>query len=88
MDDSLLSHMLTVDRWAVVPSARIAAQPGLVRVVGTGHAFTRGYVAIFDNPYFAVTDRHGRFTIRGLPAGHDQTVRPDPATPSSARHSA
>jgi Carboxypeptidase regulatory-like domain len=69
MDDSLLSHMLTVDRWAVVPSARIAAQPGLVRVVGTGHAFTRGYVAIFDNPYFAVTDRHGRFTIRGLPAG-------------------
>ncbi|MDE3128920.1 MAG: hypothetical protein KGL38_13000, partial [Gemmatimonadota bacterium] len=51
MDDSLLSHMLTVDRWAVVPSARIAADPGLVRVVGTAHAFTRGYVAVFDNPY-------------------------------------
>lgn len=69
MDDSLLSHMLTVDRWAVVPSARIAADPGLVRVIGTAHDFTRGYVAVFDNPYFAVTDRHGRFAIRGLPPG-------------------
>jgi len=67
--DSLLGHMLTVDRWAVVPSARIAAAPGLVEVEGAAHAFTRGYLAIFDNPYFAVTDRHGRFTIRGLPAG-------------------
>ncbi len=74
LDDSLLSHMLTVDRWAVVPSARIAADPGLVRVIGTAHAFTRGYVAVFDNPYFAVTDRRGRFAIRGLPAGR-YTVR-------------
>ncbi|MDE3216807.1 MAG: carboxypeptidase regulatory-like domain-containing protein [Gemmatimonadota bacterium] len=69
LDDSLVSHMLTVDRWAVVPSARIAADPGLVRVIGTAHAFTRGYVAVFDHPSFAVTDRHGRFTIRGLPPG-------------------
>lgn len=67
--DSLLSRMLTVNRWAVVPSARIAADPGFVRVRLTQHQFVRGFVAVFDHPYFAVTNRYGRYRIRGLPAG-------------------
>jgi hypothetical protein len=68
-EGELLSRMLTVDRWAVVPSARIAAQPGLVRVRLSRHPYVRGFVAVFDHPYFAVTNRYGRFTIAGLPAG-------------------
>lgn len=68
-EGELLSRMLTVDRWAVVPSARIAAQPGLVRVRLSRHPYVRGFVAVFDHPYFAVTNRYGRFSISGLPAG-------------------
>jgi len=67
--DSLLSRMLTVNRWAVVPSARIAAEPGFVRVRLTRHQFVRGFVAVFDHPYFAVTNRSGRYRIPGVPAG-------------------
>ena len=67
--DSLLSRMLTVDRWAVVPSARIAAEPGFVRVRLNQHPFIRGFVAVFQHPYFAVTTRDGRYRISGLLAG-------------------
>ncbi len=68
-EGELLSRMLTVDRWAVVPSAKIAAQPGLVRVRLSRHPYVRGFVAVFDHPYFAVTNRYGRYRITGLPAG-------------------
>ncbi|HET7630736.1 MAG TPA: carboxypeptidase-like regulatory domain-containing protein [Gemmatimonadaceae bacterium] len=67
--DSLLSRMLTVDRWAVVPSAAIAADPGFVHVSLSQQPFARGYVAVFQHPYFDVTDRYGRYRIAGLPAG-------------------
>ncbi len=68
-EGELLSRVLTVDRWAVVPSARIAAQTGLVRVRLSRHPYVRGFVAVFDHPYFAVTNRYGRYRISGLPAG-------------------
>jgi len=29
----------------------------------------RGWVAVFDHPYFAVTDASGGFTIEGVPPG-------------------
>ena len=34
-----------------------------------GHTWMSAYVAVFDHPYFAVTDGQGRFTIRDLPPG-------------------
>jgi hypothetical protein len=67
--DSLLSRLLTVDRWAVVPNARIGADPGLVEVRLTPVPSARGFVAVFGNPYFDVTDRYGSFRIAGLPPG-------------------
>ena len=33
------------------------------------HAWMRGWVYVFDHPYFAVTNRQGRFSIGPLPAG-------------------
>lgn len=68
-EGELISRMLTVDRWAVVPSARIAARAGLVRVRLNGHPYVRAFVAVFQHPYFAVTNRYGRYRISGLPAG-------------------
>ncbi|REJ94253.1 MAG: hypothetical protein DWQ34_09270 [Planctomycetota bacterium] len=29
----------------------------------------RGYILLRDNPYMAASDRHGRFSVKHLPAG-------------------
>jgi plastocyanin len=33
------------------------------------HPWMRSYIAVLDNPFFAVTDENGKYTIKGLPAG-------------------
>jgi len=33
------------------------------------HPWMKAYIAVMTHPYFAVTDRDGKFTIEGLPAG-------------------
>lgn len=33
------------------------------------HAWLKGYVFVFDHPYFAVTDENGDFAIKNAPAG-------------------
>lgn len=33
------------------------------------HAEMAGYVVTFENPYFAITDKDGNYTIEGVPAG-------------------
>jgi len=53
----------------VVPSELLAKQAHIVEVLCARHPWTRGYIAVFDNPYFAVTDADGRFTIDSLPPG-------------------
>jgi plastocyanin len=53
----------------VVASERIAKTAGIVEVRCTLHPWTRGYVAVFDHPYFAVTEKNGSFTIDSLPPG-------------------
>jgi len=47
------------------------AKPELVIPVKCNiHPWMRGYIAVFDHPYYAVSDADGKFTIKGLPAGH------------------
>ena len=67
--DEPIETIRTVDAGQVVPSEKIAAQPGIVEVRCALHPFARGYIAVFDHPYFAVTDAKGAFRIDGLPAG-------------------
>jgi hypothetical protein len=59
----------TVDAGQVVPSEKIASVPGIVEVRCSEHPFARAFIAVFDHPYFAVTDEKGAFKIDGLPAG-------------------
>jgi hypothetical protein len=33
------------------------------------HGWMKGHVRIFDHPYYAVTDKEGKFEIKGVPAG-------------------
>lgn len=60
-------HM--VDAGQVVPSEKIAGKPGIVEARRTQHPWARAYIAVFDHPYFAVTNERGDFTIDSLPPG-------------------
>lgn len=43
--------------------------PEVFRVKCDVHPWMQAWVRVVDNPYFAVTGRDGRFTLRGLPPG-------------------
>jgi hypothetical protein len=64
-----LPAILTNDAGEVVPVEQVGKMPGIVEVRCDDHPWTRGYVAVFDHPYFAIADEDGRFRIDGLPAG-------------------
>lgn len=53
----------------VVATEKLAKEPGVVEVRCVQHPWTHGYVAVFDHPYFAVTEKDGRFSIDSLPPG-------------------
>jgi hypothetical protein len=53
----------------IVASERLAKSPGIVEVRCARHPWTRGYIAVFDHPYFAVTEANGSFKIDSLPPG-------------------
>jgi len=38
------------------------------------HPWMRAYVAVFKHPFFVVTDKDGRFEIKGVPAGEQKLV--------------
>lgn len=67
--DEPIEQIRTVDEGQVVPSEKIASVPGIVEIRCKEHNFARGYIAVFDHPYFAVTDASGAFKIDGLPPG-------------------
>jgi hypothetical protein len=64
-----IDEIWTVDVGQVVPSEKIAKEPGIVEARDVQQPWARGYVAVFDHPYFAVTDDKGAFTIDSLPPG-------------------
>jgi hypothetical protein len=43
--------------------------PGLLKLACDTHAWMRGYVYVFDHPFFATTDERGGFSIPDLPPG-------------------
>ena len=57
------------DDGQVVPNEHIAAKGGMVAATCAQHAWTRGYIAVFESPYFAVTDESGAFRLDSVPPG-------------------
>ena len=53
----------------VVASEKLAKTSGVVEVRCAQHPWTHGYIAVFDHPYFDVTDASGKFTIDSIPPG-------------------
>jgi hypothetical protein len=53
----------------IVASEKLAKRPGIVAVTCALHPWTHGYIAVFDHPYFEVTEKNGKFSIDSLPPG-------------------
>ena len=53
----------------VIPTELPFKAPGMVAVSDIDHPWMHAYVAVFDQPYFAVTASDGSFTIDGVPPG-------------------
>lgn len=66
--DTLASVPLT-DDGQVVPNEHLAARSGMIAAVCAQHPWTRGYIAVFESPYFAITDESGGFRIDSVPPG-------------------
>jgi hypothetical protein len=45
------------------------AEPVPKNVTCNIHPFMKGYVLVQDHPYMAVSDKHGKFEIKNIPAG-------------------
>jgi hypothetical protein len=80
--DTLRSIPLT-DDGQVVPNEHIAAKGGMIAATCVQHPWTRGYIAVFESPYFAVTDPSGAFQLDSVPPGkyhlrvwHERAVAP------------
>ena len=53
----------------VVASEKLAKTSGIVEIRCARHPWTHGYIAVFDHPYFDVTDATGKFSIDSVPPG-------------------
>ena len=66
--DTLATVPLT-DDGQVVPNEHLAAKGGMIGAVCVQHPWTRAYIAVFESPYFAVTDESGTFHMDSIPPG-------------------
>jgi len=60
------------DEGQVVPLERGVSEPGLLEIRCDLHPWTRGWIAIFAHPYFAVTKADGSFELDSVPPGRYQ----------------
>lgn len=64
-----LALVSQTDPGQVVPVERVLAQPGMVEVRNDQHPWMRGWIAVFDHPYYGVTTRDGAFSFDSVPPG-------------------
>jgi hypothetical protein len=68
-DGRMLARYEQNDAGEVVPDDDVLATPGLLELRSEVHPWTRGFVAVFDHPYFVVTAANGQFSFVDVPAG-------------------
>jgi len=67
--DSLLDTVEESGAGQVVPAPAPLARAGLVKVTCDLHPATRGWIRVFDQPYFTMPDSVGRFAFDSVPPG-------------------
>jgi hypothetical protein len=58
----------------VVPLENVLRRPVRLELVCRVHAWTQGWIHVFDHPYFAVSSPNGGFVVDSIPPG-DYTMR-------------
>ncbi len=48
---------------------KVLRWPGIIAVACDEHGWMLSYIIVMPHPYFAVTDKDGKFTIRNIPPG-------------------
>jgi hypothetical protein len=66
--DTVLTAPFT-DDGQVIPYDRLLRTPGVFEFSVESRPMSRAWVVAMDQPYFAVTDAHGAFTIDSVPPG-------------------
>jgi hypothetical protein len=64
-----LSVMPFFNDGQIVASEKLAKKAGIVSVTCSMHPWTHAYIAVFDHPYYAVTEKSGKYSIDSLPPG-------------------
>ena len=67
--DEVLALVRHYDEGEVVPSDTVLRRSGMVEVRCDMHPWTRAWVAVFDHPYYAVTEPDGAFSLDSVPPG-------------------
>lgn len=57
------------DEGQVVPNDKVLAKAGLLELSCEVHPWTRSWIAVFEHPYYAVTDGGGAFVMDSVPPG-------------------
>lgn len=57
------------DDGQVIPYDRLLREPGVLEFSVESRPMSRAWVVVLDQPYFAITDSHGTFTIDSVPPG-------------------
>jgi hypothetical protein len=70
----VLALVSQTDAGQVVPVERVLVAPGLVEVRNDQHPWMRGWIAVFDHPYYGVTARDGAFVFDSVPPGTYRVV--------------
>jgi plastocyanin len=60
-------------------------RPGIVRVFCDIHAHMNAYILVFGHPFFAMTDRDGRYRIENVPPGTYGVIAWNEGTSSETR---
>lgn len=53
---------------------KLVAEANAITVACGSHPWMKGFAWCFDHPYFAVTDKDGKFEIKNVPAGNRKIV--------------
>ena len=69
-----LARIPLTDDGQVVPNEKLATKAGMIEARCVQHPWTRGYIAVFAHPYFAVTDPSGAFRLDSVPPGRYQII--------------
>jgi hypothetical protein len=57
------------DEGQVVPNDKVLAKAGLLELTCDAHPWTHSWIAVFDHPYYAMTDPDGAFVMDSVPPG-------------------